>query len=43
MLLRNSLVYIPAVNTIKLEILDECHNAKTAGHLGQDKTLKLIS
>jgi len=43
MLLRNGLVYIPAVNAIKLEILDECHDAKTAGHLGQDKTLELIS
>ena len=43
LLLRNGLIYIPAVDTLKLEILKDCHDAKTAGHLGQEKTLELVS
>ena len=43
LLLRNGLVYISADNALKLEILKDCHDAKTAGHLGQEKTLELIS
>ena len=43
LLLRNGLVYIPAVDALKLEILKDCHDAKTAGHMGQEKTLELVS
>ena len=42
LLLRNGLVYIPAVDALKLEILKDCHDAKTAGHMGQEKTLELV-
>ena len=43
LLLHNGLIYIPTVNTLKLEILKDCHDAKTASHLGQEKTLELVS
>src|SRR6202048_1944245 len=39
LLLHNGLIYIPAVNTLKLEILRDCYDAKTAGHLGMEKKL----
>ena len=42
-LLRNGLVYIPAIDALKLGILKDCHDARTAGHLGQEKTLELVS
>jgi len=42
-LLRHGLVYVPAVNKLKLELLKECHDVPTAGHLGQEKTLELLS
>src|SRR5277367_2545827 len=43
MVLHNGRLYIPAVDQIKVEILQEHHDAKTAGHLGQEKTLELLT
>ena len=43
LVLHDGLLYVPASDTIKLQILQDCHDGKTAGHLGQDKTLELIS
>ena len=43
LLLHNGLVYVPAIDALKLEILKDCHDARTAGHLGQEKTLELVS
>jgi len=43
LLLHDGLVYIPANDTIKLEILWSCHDSRVAGHLGQEKTLELVS
>jgi len=43
LLLHEGLIYVPAVDEIKLEILRSCHDGKAAGHLGQEKTLELIS
>jgi hypothetical protein len=40
---RHGRVYVPAVDEIKVGILQEHHDAKTAGHLGQEKTLELVS
>jgi hypothetical protein len=42
-LLHHGLVYIPAVDAIKLGLLKQYHDAPTAGHLGQEKTLELLS
>jgi hypothetical protein len=42
-LLRHGLVYVPAVDKLKLELLKECHDAFTTSHLGQEKTLELLS
>jgi hypothetical protein len=42
-LLHDGLVYIPADDRLKVEVLKLCHNAKTAGHLGIEKTLELVS
>ena len=42
-LLRHGLLYVPAVDNLKLALLKECHDAPTAGHLGQEKTLELLS
>ena len=43
LVLHDGRLYIPASDTIKLQILRDCHDGKTAGHLGQDKTLELTS
>lgn len=43
LLLHDGLVYVPAVDSIKADILKGCHDDKTAGHLGQQKTLELVS
>jgi len=43
LLLHDGLVYVPANDTIKLEILRSCHDSRAAGHLGQEKTLELVS
>jgi hypothetical protein len=43
MVLYDGRVYVPAVDQIKVDILQELHDAKTAGHLGQEKTLELIA
>jgi hypothetical protein len=43
LVLREGLVYVPAVEAIKVEVLRECHDAKFSGHLGRDKTLELVS
>lgn len=41
--LKGGRVYIPANQEIKLRILKAHHDGRTAGHLGQDKTLDLIA
>jgi len=41
--LLGSFAGLPAVDTLKLRLLKVCHNAPTAGHLGQEKTLELLS
>ena len=43
LLLRHGLVYIPQNDQIKLAILRNHHDSKTAGHLGEAKTLELIT
>ena len=43
LVLYNGLIYIPENNDIKLQILQQCHDSPTAGHLGQAKTLELVS
>jgi hypothetical protein len=43
LLLKDGLIYVPADTEIKLRILEACHDRRTAGHLGQDKTLELVS
>ena len=43
LLLHDGLVYVPANDAIKLEILRSCHDSRAAGHLGQEKTLELVS
>ena len=40
--LHDGRVYVPADDQIKVDILWEYHDAKTAGHLGQKKTLELL-
>jgi len=35
-------IYIPDSNTLKLNLAQQCHDAKVAGHFGGDKTLDLI-
>ena len=42
-LLWHGLIYVSAVDNLKLVLLKECHDAPTAGHLGQEKTLELLS
>ena len=41
--LRNDLVYISDQDQIKLKILQSLHDSRTAGHLSQVKTLKLVN
>ena len=41
--LKEAHIYIPADTEIKLRILEAHHDGKTASHLGQDKTWKLIA
>jgi Integrase zinc binding domain len=43
LVLYNGLVYIPKDDAIKLCIFQQCDESTTAGHLGQDKTLELIT
>jgi hypothetical protein len=43
LVLRNGLVYIPQNDEIKVQILKSCHDSFTAGHLGQAKTLELVT
>jgi hypothetical protein len=43
LVLREGLVYIPENDNLKLQILRQYHDSPTAGHLGQAKTLELIS
>ena len=43
LVLFNGLIYIPENDDIKLQILQQCHDSPTAGHLGQAKTLELVS
>jgi hypothetical protein len=42
LLLKEGLVYVPNDNVLKLRILRDCHDTKTAGHLGQEKTLDQV-
>lgn len=43
LLLREGLVYIPNNDGIKLQVLQNCHDSKVAGHFGQEKTIELVS
>jgi hypothetical protein len=43
LVLHHGLCYVPDDENIKLDILQEHHDAKTAGHSGEAKTLELIS
>ena len=43
LVLHNGLVYVPEDDSIKLQILKMCHDSTTAGHLGQAKTLEIVS
>jgi len=43
LLLHDGLVYVLANDAIKLKILRSCHDSRAAGHLGQEKTLELVS
>ena len=43
LLLKDGRVYVPEDNGVKLRILGGCHDGKTAGHLGQEKTLELVA
>ena len=43
LVLRNGLVYVPKSDEIKLQILRAHHDTITSGHLGQEKTLELIT
>ncbi|MBW0544371.1 hypothetical protein O181_084086 [Austropuccinia psidii MF-1] len=42
LLLFKDRVVVPNDPTIQLSILQNCHNSPLAGHLGQEKTLKLV-
>jgi hypothetical protein len=42
LLLKEGRVYVPEDNGVKLRILEECHDGKAAGHLGQEKTLERV-
>jgi transposase InsO family protein len=39
----NDLVYVPSDDTIKLQILRQCHDSTSAGHFGQAKTLEMVT
>jgi len=41
--LKEGRVYVPADTELRLRILEAHHDRRTAGHLGQDKTLELIA
>jgi transposase InsO family protein len=43
LVLRDGLIYVPNESDIKLEILKSCHDSKVSGHLGQAKTLEIVS
>jgi len=43
LVLRHGLIYIPNDDELKLQVLRSCHDSLISGHLGQDKTLKLVS
>ena len=36
-------IYIPNCNKLKLTVSRQAHDAKVAGHFGQDKTLELLT
>jgi len=41
--LYNNLVYVPDNHQLKLDILDQTHNTRLSGHLGNDKTYRLLA
>ena len=43
LIFRDGLIYIPNENELKLQVLRSCHDSPISGHLGQDKTLELVS
>jgi Integrase zinc binding domain len=43
LVLREGLVYIPKNDNLKLQILQQFQDSPTTGHLGQAKTLELVS
>ena len=36
-------MHVPEKNGLQLKVAQQCHNAKVAGHLGRDKTVKLMN
>ena len=43
LVLYDGLVYIPENDALKLQVLQQCHDSPTAGHLRQAKTFELVS
>jgi len=43
LVLFNGLVYVPASDAIKVQVLRQCHDSPAAGHFGQAKTFELVT
>jgi hypothetical protein len=43
LVLKDGLVYIPDDEATKVQILQQCHDSKTSGHLGQKNTMEHVS
>ena len=43
LVLKDGLVYVPNDETTKVKILRQCHDSRTAGHLGQKNTFEHVS
>jgi hypothetical protein len=39
----NNLIYVPDNHQLKLDILNQVHNTRLSGHLGNDKTYRLLA
>ena len=42
-MLYDGLVYVPEDDPVRLRIIQQCHDSPLAGHLGQAKTLELVT